>query len=169
MNMYVTKNPSTKGPGMELPECDNPIAIKKFLKQLHFEVNTLLGSQIESAKTVSENVATLINLVKDLKGSYAEFEKAKTAKKDAEKELNHASRRKHVSAEECHVAVAKKTTTDIEFQTQLAKMYGLVIDYVDCRSQLLFAIDGDTNYQIPEPIPVLSIEELFVTEAAKVA
>lgn len=170
MSIYITRNPSTKGPGMVLPNCDDHTAVKKFLKQLHFEVNTLLGSQVESAKTVLQNVSTLVNIAKDLRGSYAEFEKAKTAKKDAEKELNHASRRKHVSAEECHAAVAKKTTTDIEFQTQLAKMFSLVVDYIDCRSQLQFAIDGEINYQIPDTIPAINIEELFATEAsAKVA
>lgn len=82
-SIYITKNPSTKGPGMELPNCDNPIAIKKFLKQLHFEVNILTGSQVETSKTVSENAAILVNLAKDLKGSYAEFEAAKTAKRSA--------------------------------------------------------------------------------------
>lgn len=168
MNIYVTKNPSTKGPGMELPDCDNPIAIKKFLKQLHFEVNTLLGSQVESAKTVTEKVTTLINLAKDLKGSYTEFEKAKTAKKNAIRNFERTAKRKHAFAEN-HDAQVAKISADTNFEAQLAKMYGLVIDYVDCRSQLLFAIDGDTNYQIPETIPVISIEELFVTEAAKVA
>lgn len=170
MSIYITRNPSTKGPGMVLPNCNDLVAIKKFLKQLHFEVNILTGSQVESAKTVSGNVETLVNLAKDLKGSYAEFEAAKTAKRSALKELDHASRRKHVSAQECHAAVAKKVTTNTEFETQLAKMYSLVIDYIDCRSQLQFAIDGNINYQIPDTIPAINIEELFAPEApAKVA
>lgn len=170
MSIYITKNPSTKGPGMVLPNCNDLVAVKKFLKQLQFEVNTLLGSQVEPAKTVTEKVATLINLAEDMKKSYAEFESAKAAKRSALKELDHASRRKHVSAQECHAAVAKKVTTNTEFETQLARMYSLVIDYVDCRSQLQFAIDGETNYQIPDTIPAINIEELFAPEApAKVA
>ena len=170
MHIYVTKNPSSKGPGMELPECDNPIAIKKFLKQLHFEVNTLLGSQVESSKTVLQNVSILVNLAKDLRGSYVEFENAKKRKKEAERKLDHDSRRKHVSQRECNDAVAGKTASVMEYETQLANMYSLVIDYVDCRSQLQFAIDGETNYQIPDTIQAINIEELFVTEAsAKVA
>ena len=142
---------------------------KKFLKQLHFEVNTLLGSQVETSKTVSGNVETLVNLAKDLKGSYAEFESAKAAKRNAEKNFERTVRRKHAFADHSKTQ-EEKTMTNTAYETQLAKMYSLVIDYVDCRSQLQFAIDGKTNYQIPETIPAINIEELFAPEApAKVA
>ena len=169
MNMYVTKNPSTKGPGMELPNCDDHPAVKKFWKQLHFEVNMLLSSRVESAKTVSENVARLVNLAKDLKGSYAEFEKSKAEMKTAEKNFERTARRKH-AYDEHEKAKEDKISAHNTYETQLAKMFSLVVDYIDCRSQLLFAIDGEVNYRVPDTIPAINIEELFATGApAKVA
>lgn len=154
---------------MVLPECNDHVAVKKFLKQLHFEVNILTGSQVETSKTVSENAAILVNLAKDLKGSYAEFESAKAAKRSAIKNYERTAKRKHAFAEN-HDAQVAKVSADTNFEAQLAKMYGLVIDYIDCRSKLQFAIDGEINYQIPETIPAINIEELFAPEApAKVA
>jgi len=161
----MTKKPLKKGPGMELPNCDDHIAIKKFLKQLHYEVTTILGAEVTSSKTTTNDCGQLIELARTLRESYAEFEDAKTAKKDAEKRLEHAARRKHVKAEECHTAVAEKTTSVTEYETKLAKIFSIVVDYVDCRSHLQFAIDGEVNYKIPDTIPAMNIVELFVTEA----